>query len=338
MLWRARPLPVPAAEHTPRCAVSIVVPARNEAGSLPQRLMSLRPLLTPDDVVIVFDDDSDDGTSDVAGRLGAIASTAPEPPAGWLGKPNACWHGAGIARNDTLLFIDADVTVAEGFVDGIASAVEQHSDALVSVQPWHEPGSASEHFSVFFNVAALMGSGNFTIAGSLARRRMRRRVAFGPVLAIRRTTYMAIGGHADPAVHGRHTEDIALARLVDDVELYSGFPAARFRMYPGGARDLVAGWTRSLATGAWSAPVWASLAVIAWIWALAAAPFVAWWAVVAAIVQVGVLARRAGRFSPFAALMYPVPLALFVVVSARSLWRRIARRDVIWKGRDVPAR
>jgi hypothetical protein len=35
-----------------------------------------------------------------------------EPPAGWLGKPWACAQLAAAARGTTLVFVDADVTLA----------------------------------------------------------------------------------------------------------------------------------------------------------------------------------------------------------------------------------
>ena len=45
---------------------------------------------------------------------------APGWPAGWLGKNNAAWKGAGEAANGWLLFTDADVSFAGG--DGVGAA------------------------------------------------------------------------------------------------------------------------------------------------------------------------------------------------------------------------
>lgn len=331
LLWRDRPLPL---RHAARRPLSVIVPARDEAHALPHLLAPLLAQLAPGDEVIVVDDGSRDGTAAVAIAHGARVVTPPPPPEGWLGKPHACWHGATAATHDLLVFLDADVRPRAGLIDGLAAAVGDDHGALVSVQPWHTPGRASEQLSAWFNVAALAATGRFTPWGA----RVRPRVAFGPVLALDRATYDRVGGHAAPEVRRAHTEDIALARAVGRVELYSGRDRVAFRMYPGGWRDVVAGWTRSIATGAGAAPRWATLATAAWTWALAAAPFVAWWAYALAVVQWAVVTRRAGRFSPWLALVYPIALAVFVIVVVRSSYRVARRRDVRWKGRDVAAR
>ena len=109
-------------------------------------------------------------------------------------------------------------------------------------------------------------------------------------------------------------------------------------MYPGGFRELVRGWTRSIATGAGAAPRWAAIGTAGWVWALAAAPFVGWWAYLACVVQCWTLGRRAGRFAPWVAVLYPLALTVFVGVLVRSAWHVARRHDVTWKGRRVAAR
>lgn len=332
LLARARRLP--PAKAGPRPAVSVVVPARDEARALPHLLGPLTGQLRAGDEAIVVDDHSGDDTGRIASGFGARVVVPPTPPTGWLGKPNACWHGTAEATTGLLLFLDADVRPGPELVDRIAAALERHPEAVVSVQPWHEPGSASEQLSVFCNVAALMAAGHCSVLAPWVRPR----VAFGPVLAMTRATYDAIGGHAHPDVRSAHTEDIAIARRARQVELFTGRPEASFRMYPGGLGELVGGWTRSIASGAGAASRWAAIATAGWIWAIAAAPFLAWWAYALAAAEVAMLARRAGRFSPIVAAVYPVPLALFVVVVAWSLVQVAFRRDVTWKGRRVAAR
>ena len=51
-----------------------------------------------------------------------------------------------------------------------------------------------------------------------------------------------------------------------------------------------------------------------------------------------VLGRRAARVSPWLALAYPVAVAGFAFVVARSLVLFVLRRDVSWKGRMVAIR
>ena len=92
--------------------MSIVVPARNEATTLPDLLASLGALDPAPHEVIVVDDGSEDGTAEVARTRGVDVHSVPGPPEGWLGKPWACQQGARRATGDLLLFLDADVQLS----------------------------------------------------------------------------------------------------------------------------------------------------------------------------------------------------------------------------------
>ena len=179
-----------------------------------------------------------------------------------------------------------------------------------------------------------MGSGGFTIGGS----RLAPTVAFGPVLAIDRSTYDRIGGHAEATVRTMHTEDIGLARSVGRSALFTGRPDTTFRMYPDGFAQLVQGWTRSIATGARFTRWWLAVAVALWVWSLAggwiAEPIV----YPLSALQFWVLGRRAGSMHPLTALLYPIAVAVFAWIFLRSLVAIVLRRDVTWKHRRVAAR
>jgi 4,4'-diaponeurosporenoate glycosyltransferase len=281
---------------------------------------------------VVADHHSTDTTADVATRLGAQVVCPPALPDGWLGKPHACWTGTSSTTAPLLLFVDADVRPAPDLLDRVALAISQHPGTVVSVQPWHDTGSWIEQASLLANVTALMGSGGFTVGGG----RLAPTVAFGPVLAVERATYDAVGGHG--AVRAMHTEDIGLARAVGRSALWTGRPDTSFRMYPEGLRQLVQGWTRSIATGARFTPWWLSIAVALWVWSLAggwlAEPIV----YPLSALQFWVLGRRAGSMHALTAALYPLAVAVFVVIFVRSLIAMMFRRDVTWKQRSVPSR
>jgi 4,4'-diaponeurosporenoate glycosyltransferase len=335
LLWRLRPLPsTDSATGRPvdRPAIAVVIPARNEASALPHLLPVLSAQLRPGDELVVVDDHSTDTTSDVATRLGARVVHPPELPDGWLGKPHACWTGANSTTAPLLLFVDADVRPAADLLDRFALEWSQDRGAVVSMQPWHQTGSWIEQASLLANVTALMGSGGFTAAGP----RFATTVAFGPALAIGRSTYEAVGGHA--AVRTMHTEDIGLARAVGRSTLCSGRPDTSYRMYPNGLGELVQGWTRSIATGARFTPWWLSIAVVAWVWSLAGGWLAEPLVYPLSAVQFWILGRRAGSMHPLTAVLYPLAVAVFAVIFLRSLVAMVFRRDVTWKQRSVAAR
>lgn len=336
LLWRLRPLPRP--DHrtgpTERPAIAVVVPARDEADALARLLPGLRDQLRAHDELVVVDDGSVDDTARVAESCGARVIAAPDLPDGWLGKPHACWIGAGATSASTMVFVDADVRPAADLLDRLVAESTLRPGAVVSVQPWHQTGRFVEQCSLLANVVTLMGSGAFTVFGD----RLRPDLAFGPVLCLRRDVYERIGGHADPTIRTMHTEDIGLARAVGDARIFSGHPDTSFRMYPQGWRQLSDGWVRTIATGASSTRWWLTLMVAWWVAALAGGwiaepivfPFCA--------LQVWVLGRRAGAMSPVTALLYPAAVAVFVWFFLRSLTAVVFRRDVRWKRRAVAAR
>lgn len=333
LLWRLRPLPEPApGTAAVRDRIAVIVPARNEADALPHLLPRLTAQLGPGDELVVVDDHSTDTTKAVAVQLGARVVDAPELPAGWLGKPHACCVGVEATSAPILLFVDADVRPAEDLLDRIALAHEADPGAVVSMQPWHETGGWAEQASLLANTTALMGSGGFTVAG----RRLSPSVAFGPVLAIDRSTYVRVGGHA--SVRGMHTEDIGFVGLVGRASLYSGRPDTSFRMHPEGLGQLVRGWTRNIATGARSTPWWLAVAVAAWVWSLAGGWLAEPLVYPLSSLQFWILGRRAGSMHPLTALLYPLAVAVFAWIFLRSVFVTVLRRDVNWKQRPVATR
>ncbi len=329
-LWRARQLPPGAQRRAAR--VSVVVPARDEAASLPVLLASLAAELHVDDELIVVDDHSTDATMHLATAAGARVISAPPLPAGWAGKPHACHIGADRSANEVLVFLDADVRLARGTLDALVEQLERHPDELVSLQPYHRAQRPHEQASVLFNVVALMGSGAFTPWGE----RVPTRVAFGPVVAVRRDAYDRAGGHAHPDVHSAVLEDVALARRFPRSRLFAGtMDGTSFRMYPRDLRQVIEGWTKGFGIGFDAAPWWAVALSAAWVTSLAGGVVTSVWFACASVAQLAVLARRAGRFTWWAVVGYPVWVLLLVVVLVRSLWHRRRGGTVSWKGRGL---
>ncbi len=309
-------------------SVSIVVPARNEAGNIGSLLESLAAD-EPREIVVV-DDESTDATAAIAAAGGARVVAAPPRPPGWTGKTWACWTGAETATGDVVVFVDADVRFAPSALATLL-AEQRRSGGLVSVQPYATTRRAYEQMSLFFNVVGV-------VASDLHR------TAFGPCMVCSRDNYFAVGGHA--AVRGEVTEDVALG----DRFRSHGFPvdgrlggfAVRYRMYPLGLAQLAEGWTKNFATGAGRTRPLTLLGVVAWIAAYITAPVAvattgaAGIAVYAlAVAELAWFARRVGDFRWWAIVAYPIPLAFFLVVFARSLVATAIRREVSWRGRRI---
>jgi 4,4'-diaponeurosporenoate glycosyltransferase len=246
-----------------------------------------------------------------------------------------------------LVFLDADVRLAPDALARLATT-HQRLGGLLSVQPHHVTGRAVEGLSLGANIVALAGTGTFTPHSSDPD------LAFGACLVCLRRQYLAVGGH--DAVRGAVAEDAALAHRFRRARLLVTIRAGRgvvgFRMYPRGLRQLFQGWTKNLATGAGVAPLGSALLSALWVAAALGSVGVierAWTmggiglglaaaAYVAMAGQVLWMARRVGRFGWWPIVVYPVPIALFVMMFAWSVVRTRVIGSVTWRGRHIDVR
>jgi len=329
--------------------VTVVVPARNEELSLPNLLDSLVRQTSRPAEIIVVDDQSDDATASLAAAVPGVTVVSSRPlPSGWTGKSWACQQGADAARTSRLVFLDADVVLAPGALAEVVARGEERG-GLVSVQPYHRMERPYERLSALFNIIGFMGVGS----ASPGRDARAARGAFGPVLTCSTDDYRAIGGHA--SVRGEIVDDVAIAQEFEGhdlpVHVFGGGSEISFRMYPAGAGQLVEGWSKNFATGAGSVAVTRFLLIGLWVTAMlisvqvavdavldpsAGALAVAAGVVGAAVAQFRHFLRQLGSFGWLWAVAYPIPLAMFLVVFARSVWLTAVRRQVQWRGRDVP--
>ncbi len=355
---RAAAAAAPPADRLP--PVTILVPARNEAARIGSCLGSILRLDYPNLDVVVIDDGSTDGTSEVARRAAAgdgrltVVQAGPLP-AGWVGKNHALWQGQAAARGDWLLFTDADtlhapaslrLAVGEALARGAGLLSLTGRQQAVSVVERLVQPLVFEFLARRFPLAAVNDPAD------------PRAAANGQYLLVARQLYDRIGGHA--AVKGDLLEDVALARLAKLAGARVVFLAApdlvTVRMYEG-AGALWEGWTKNLADLAGGpraalaeaaalilrgvgpvAGLAAGLAALAvGRWDLAAGPLLFAAAGLPALAAEGArLARLAGTPPP-TGLMAPAGAALTAALFARSAWRRSGGRQVAWRGRRYAA-
>jgi cellulose synthase/poly-beta-1,6-N-acetylglucosamine synthase-like glycosyltransferase len=222
---------------------AVLIPARNEAEVIAAAIEAWAHQDHPDYEVIVLDDDSTDGTVEVARaaaarfpRVRVVRGTGLMQ--GWRGKPWACHRLRAGADGDVLVFADADVHPGCHVLSHLVGALDGLPASLVSVLPSH----AHPNWLVWA-VLGLQNWAAMTLAPMWLRALRRRPLLTatnGQLLAIDAAAYDGSGGFA--SVRGTLAEDAALgrrvARLGHEVRLVDGGSLVVCQAYP----DLPALW------------------------------------------------------------------------------------------------
>ncbi|HTW94190.1 MAG TPA: glycosyltransferase [Tepidisphaeraceae bacterium] len=222
------------ADH-PASRVSVIVPARNEAGNIGPCVDALLAQDYRRDQlqIMVVDDDSSDTTAAEALAHGddrIILIHAPPLPGGWTGKCNACWNGARGASGDYLCFIDADVRVLPPLLRCAVACAQSESIDMLSLEPFQRMESCWERMILPAGFLLLAATQDLRSIDDPTKETA---AANGQFLLVRREVYEAVGGHA--AVHSTVAEDGALAARIKragyKVALRDGSDLLQVRMY-----------------------------------------------------------------------------------------------------------
>jgi hopene-associated glycosyltransferase HpnB len=343
--------------------IDIIVPARDEAGCIGPVVASL---LSQDYGgrfrVILVDDNSTDGTADVAAGA-ARGTAAPAPPAGtaeasgsaappltiirlqskppgWSGKLWALSRGIAASSAPVLLFTDADIVHDARHLSSLTAQLLQTRADMVSemvhlnCESWAERALIPA-FVYFFQMLYPFSKVNDP--------RSRVAAAAGGTVLIRREALQRIGGI--DAIKGALIDDVALAQAVKQSgKIYLGHSAlaASIRPYP----NLSDIWSMVSRT-AFTQLRHSALLLLLTLLALA----LVWWVPAAAMLFARGASRAAGsiafvlscasylptlkRYGRSGVWAFALPLIAFfymaaTVASALNYWRG---RGALWKAR-----
>lgn len=196
-------------------AISVLIPARNEAGGIEVCLRALLASEYVDLEVIVLDDHSTDDTAVIVNRVAMEDArvrlvTAPELPLGWSGKQHACYSLSKLTRHDIFVFLDADVRLKPTALASLAQFQSESKAQLVSGFPHQE--------TLGFLEQLIIPLINWLLLSYLPLDRMRSDkspslgAGCGQWFLTTRAAYVTTGGHSNPLVKNSFHDGIKLPR------------------------------------------------------------------------------------------------------------------------------
>jgi len=153
--------------------IDVILPVLDEAAAIPQVLAAFPEGYRP----IVVDNGSEDGSDELAARLGAEVVDEPQ-----RGFGAACWRGLIAARSDVVCFMDCDGSLDPAELPRVSDPVTAAAADLVLGARVAEPGAWPFHARAGNRLLALM-----------IRRRAGALADIGPMRAARREPLLALG-------------------------------------------------------------------------------------------------------------------------------------------------
>ena len=348
----------PMAPATALPSLSIVIPARNEERDIAAAVRSHLAQDYPDFEVVVVEDRSTDATPRILDQLAARDPRlrivpGEEPRPGWLGKPSALARGAAAAQGEVLLFADADVRYDSRCASEAVRHLTRHRIDLLALVPRMEARGFWENV-LMPNLLFLFYCG----PAFLANRDRTRWFALGGGAGnlVRRSAYEAIGGHA--ALKDSVIDDVKLALLLKRAGYRTRAVRAEdrigVRMYRG-FREVWTGFSKNAAylfSGGIGILLFAFLAATLLLSVLPAvvllgaaagacvpAPDVRLAALCFGLLVATRLALALAIGEPlWPAFTHPILAVVWTGIIGHSLYLRVIRRRLTWRGREFDAR
>ena len=334
-------------------SVSVLIPARNEAGGIEVCVRSVLNNTGVDLECVVLDDHSTDDTAEIVRRIASDdprvrLESAPPLPEGWCGKQHACMTLSTRARHDVLMWIDADVTLAPDALARATAFLDADESALISGFPKQRTGTWMERLVV----PQIL----FVLLGYLPMTRMRRSkepslgAGCGQWFIARREAYETVGGHraVRASLHDGVTLPRAFRRHGFMTDLFDATDTATCRMYRGAsatwngfAKNATEGMAGPVGIWVWSVLLlgghvlpWVLL--LAWPWW----PTGAGWLVGAAALLnawQSLTVMRRGEQGWTSGLLRPAGVCVMMAIQWYAFVRKRIGKPVGWRGRAYGA-
>jgi hypothetical protein len=350
---------LPAPEQGRGCeepAVSIMVPARNEAAAIEPCVRAILASRDVDLEVVVLDDASTDGTDAIVRQLAEhdprVRLVRGRPlPSGWCGKQHACAQLAEAASHDTWVFLDTDVRLSPDAVRRCVAFLDASQASLVSGFPRQVTGSFLEWLLLPLIHFVLLGF--LPIARSRVDNSPGLAAGCGQLFVTRRDDYRKAGGHT--AIRASLHDGIKLPRAFRRAglrtDIFDATDIASCRMYTKSLdvwKGLSKNATEGIGSPATIVPFTILLAggqILPWVLVASglATGWQGWpaWTVAAALVAMAlsslprILAARRFRQSFSGVLSHPVGIAVFLAIQWVALGRRLLGLQTSWRGRSL---
>ncbi len=330
--------------------VSLLIPARNEAGGIAACLRDLRAQDYPNFEILVLDDGSTDQTAALVQRHAEQdhriqLQRGAALPQGWIGKNWACHQLSMQARGEVLIFTDADLRYAPQAVRNTVGWMQRLDLGMLSAFSQQITITLPEKLVVplldmFVYSYLPLWLTYYTRNPSLA-------AANGHWLAFKRASYLRLGGHAE--VRHEVVEDVELSRRAkrrgEKILTVCGKGEIFGRMYSS-ARGIWQGYSKNL-FGLVRFQTAAFLVVIAVLVLIHILPYLLVWnapytRLAGSAIAMNVLLRvllAFGYAHPLvtSVVFHPFAIAAIIVIGLNSLrWHKTGK--IRWKGRTFTAR
>lgn len=323
---------------------SLLIPARNEERNIDNILSDIYRMSLPPSEVIVFNDNSSDGTAAVVKgyqsflpQLKIIESDHEELSEGWLGKNRACHLLAKEATGTYLLFVDADVRLGSDIGNKWIGYAINNNLSLLSVFPKQIIDNNGSRLTV-----PIM---NWILLSLLPLPLIRYSswssfsAANGQFMLFKASDYHKTEPHS--AFRSSHAEDIAISRFYKTsgykIATLTGNNSIRCRMYNtldeslnGFSKNVLHFFGNSISATLVFVLVSTLTPLFLIPWGVGA---IALWLIFVLLIRVLVSAASQDSIGKNCALIF-LQHFFFIVIVIKAIFNRI-RKKTIWKGRNI---